>query len=338
MKLQRSRLARSRFAPKLEALEDRNMLSATAVFVPSTGLLTITGTDKADHVKIFDSGSATAPGAVQVFAEGFRIFSSPPVGGSVKSVTNIVVNLGKGKDSLDYQLTGPLAFAQRTLNADLGQGNDLFNANILGNLGFGAKLALNILGNDGNDTMTVSVASDLAGRFFFLPPSSLQISLDGGAGRDVMAVSLNGNVRNGANLSVSLQGGLDNDTMNINALVNVDAGGTMSLAERGQQGNDNESISSFGTVNGTLQTQADGGPGKDRIVTDVFLPFGSTGTLTANEQGGPGDDNLTLLVHDPHIFFHPTINAKVDGGPDQDICHKTSNVIDVNCETTIVVP
>jgi hypothetical protein len=338
MMLQRTRLARSRFAPKLEALEDRNMLSASAVFNSLTGVLTITGTDKADHVKIIDSGSPTAAGAVKVFAEGGLIFSSPAVGGTVKSVTNINVDLGKGNDSLDYQLTGNMLFTQRTLQADLGKGNDTFNADLNGSLGLAAKLTLDISGGDGKDTMTTKMTGDVFGPFFALPASSLQIKMDGGDGKDVMAVDLSGRVHSGANLGVDLRGGLDNDLMNIKALVDVDAGGTLSLAERGQQGNDVENIAFFGQVKGTLQTQADGGPGKDKIATNIVLTFGSNGTVLASEMGGPGDDSLTLLVHKLSFFDHPTINAKVDGGPDHDVCHRTSNVTDINCETTIVVP
>jgi hypothetical protein len=338
MKLQPSRLARGRFAPTLEALEDRNMLSASAVFNPFTGVLTITGTNRADHVKIVDNGSATAAGAVRVFAEGLPIFSSPAVGGFVKSVSTINVNLLNGNDSLDYQLTGTLAFAQRTLQADLGRGNDSFNADLNGNLGLAAKLTLNVLGNDGRDTMKARMTGDVFGPFFFLPGASLQINMDGGNDNDLMAVDLSGRVHSGGKVGVSLSGGFGDDVMNIRSLMNVDAGGTLSLAERGQFGDDLETISSFSQVKGTLQTQADGGPGQDRIATAITLLPGSNGTVQASEMGGPGNDNLTLLVHKLSFFDFPTINAKVDGGPDFDICHKTSNVVSTNCEVTFVVP
>src|SRR5262249_37362790 len=168
MVLQRSRLARGRFAPTLETLEDRNMLSASAVFNPVTGALTITGTNQADHVKIVDTGNASAAGAVTVFAEGNLIFSSPAVVPGVKSVSSINVNLLKGNDSLDYQLTGSLVFAQRTLQADLGKGNDTFNADLNGSLLLGARLALDIAGNDGRDTMNARMTGDVAGPFFLL--------------------------------------------------------------------------------------------------------------------------------------------------------------------------
>jgi hypothetical protein len=337
MMLQRSRLARGRFAPTLEALEDRNMLSATALFNPATGVLTVTGSNQADHVKIIDTGSASAAGAVKVFAEGNLIFTSPAVGLGVKSVTNINVDLLKGNDSLDYQLTGNLLFAQRTLKADLGKGNDSFNADLNGNIGFGAKLVLDIAGKDGKDTMNAKMTGDVLGPFFFLPASSLQINMDGGADKDTMAVALSGRVRSGASVNVDLRGGDDKDTMNIKALMDVEAGATLSLAERGQLGNDTETITYLGQVRGKLQTQADGGPDKDKIVTDIALKFGSNGTVIANENGGPGKDDLTLTVR-KFFFDFPSINAKVDGGPDKDICHRTSNVTDVNCETTIVVP
>jgi hypothetical protein len=331
---------RSRFVPRAEALEDRLVLSCTTTFDPATGLLQITGTNKADNIRIVDTGSPTAAGAIQVICEGSLVFSSPAAGfgTGVSAVKTIQVSTLKGKDSVEYDLTGNLVFAQRTVNVDLGRDADTFNAALNGSLGLGASLDFNVQGGEGKDTMNATMNGDVFGKFFALPASHLNMTFDGGADKDTMAVNLNGKIHSGAQLAVDLRGGLDKDTMSVNAQEDIEANALLNIALRGQQDKDNESVNFTGKVQGKLNVQADGGPDKDVISENLFLTAGSNGQVTAREQGGPGNDKLTLLVRKQVAADPVTIDAHADGGPDKDTLQKTANVIDTNVESVTVVP
>jgi hypothetical protein len=324
--------------PCVEVLEDRTVMS-TASFDPGTGLLQITGTNLADHIKIVDNGSPTAAGAIKVFDNGHLLFSSPAVGGGVSAVTHIEVDTLQGNDSVTYKLTGPLLFAQRTVDVDLGEGADTFKANLNGSFGFGASLAFNVLGQQGNDHLSATWKGELGGPFFNVPASSLDFNFDGGDDRDVLAVALLGKVDTGAHLGVNLHGGAQNDVLSINATkVNVAQGATLDLEARGQEGNDRVGISYFGQVLGALKVQEGGGPDNDHQVAKLTLAAGSNGSVDAKVNGGPGDDNQTLLVRKQVATDPVTISAVADGGPGLDTLHKTANVTDLNCEVVIIVP
>src|SRR5262249_38315132 len=159
-----------------EALEDRLVLSCTTTFDPATGLLQITGTNKADNIRIVDNGSPTAAGAIQVICEGSLVFSSPAVGGGVSSGKTIQASTLKGKDSVEYDLPGNLLFARGTVNVDLGKDNDTFNANLNGSLGLSASLDFNVQGGEGKDTMNATMNGDVFGPFFALPASHLNMT------------------------------------------------------------------------------------------------------------------------------------------------------------------
>jgi hypothetical protein len=334
----RERRHPARFRPRAEVLEDRNLLSCTVVFNSATGLLTITGTNQADHIRIVDSGAATAAGAIKVFCENQLVFSSPAAVNGVSPVKSIDVSTGLGNDSVDYQLTGPLSVAPRAVAVRLQGGNDSFNASLNASLGFGAKLSFDVNGGEGNDKLTATMTGDVLGPFFALPASDLQFTFDGRKDNDVETVNLLGKVDAGAHLGVDLRGFDGNDLMAVNAVgADVSPGATLDIALRGQFGDDREFVNYFGQVKGKLNVLADGGPGDDRIFTQVTLVPGSTGTVNAGENGGPGNDRLTLAVRKLFVLDPVTINAKIDGGPDADTSFATANVTS-NCETQFVIP
>ncbi len=329
---------RARFVPRAEALEERTVLSCTTSFNPATGALVITGTNQADHIRIVDTGSPSAAGAVQVFCEGILKFSSPAVGLGIKSVSSVKVDTLAGNDTVDYQLTGNLLFAQRAVSVDLGRGNDRFGADLHGSLGFAGKLDFKVQGGEGRDLLAARSTGDVFGPFFALPASSLQFTMNGGDDRDVLAVNLSGTVHSGARLGVDLQGGRDGDAMSIGANMDVQSNGLLDLAMRGQLGDDREALNYTGQVKGTLRTQQDGGPGDDLLSTFISLAPGSTGTVQARQQGGPDRDRMTMIVRKQAAFDPVTIDARADGGPGFDVLHKTANVVATNCEVVILVP
>src|SRR4051795_768850 len=120
MSLQPSLSRRNRALPRIEALESRQVLSATAQFNPLSHVLTVTGSDKADVIQINDNGNAV------------RVFDGTTLKGTFVGVTGINVNAKAGNDSVRYEVQGDIPFifgnrsfaVRRNLLADLGDGND----------------------------------------------------------------------------------------------------------------------------------------------------------------------------------------------------------------------
>lgn len=329
---------RNSFAPQIEGLEERTVLS-TATFNSATGLLQISGTNLNDRIKIVDSGSPTLAGAIKVFDNGVLIFSSPAGGGGVSSVKNIDVDTFEGDDTVRYKLAGPALFANRAMDVDLGDGADKFNANVAGGLGFGANLLFNVLGQAGNDQLTGTMNGEVSGPFFAVPASKLDFVFDGGDDQDTMIVTLHGSVKSGAHLGVDLHGGLDNDIVRINALKeNVAQNGDLNLGARGQAGEDLVAVKYIGQLRGTLTLQEGGGPDADVMRGNLLLKAGSDGSLNSGMNGGPGNDDMRMFVRKQVAADPATIVATVDGGPDVDTLQKTANVTDTNCETVTIVP
>ncbi len=132
----------ARFLPRLEALEDRNLLSCSVVV--NNGILTITGDSAANTVTITDKGTG-APGNVKVVCDGVPTNVMPAIKG-------IKVNTLDGLDSVRYQLAGNLqaGVAQNVL-VNLGSGNDNFVSffSAPGGLLNNSSLGLNVKGGVG---------------------------------------------------------------------------------------------------------------------------------------------------------------------------------------------
>jgi hypothetical protein len=334
----RERRNPARFRPQTEALEDRNLLSCTTLFDSATGLLTVTGTNQADHIRIIDTGSPTAAGAIRVFCENQQAFSSPAAVNGVSSVKAINVMTGQGNDTVDYLLTGDLLAAQRAVTVRLQGGDDRFNAMLNGNLGFGARMSFDVNGGEGRDVLTGTMTGDVFGRFFSLPPSDLQFTFDGRKDNDVEVVSLTGDIHDGAHVGVDLAGFDGNDVLAVNAQgVAVGPGAVLDIALRGQLGNDQNFVNYTGQVKGKLNVIADGGPGDDRTFVQINLVPGSTGMVNASEGGGPGRDRLTLGVRKLTSLDPTTIVAKINGGADADTSFATPNVTS-DCEMQFTIP
>ncbi len=197
--------------PQVEALESRWCLSTTVV--QSGSLLTITGDNQADQVKINDNPAANITG---VRANGQeRLFSG---------VDRIVVDLKGGKDALQYfqesNRTRSMSFT-----ADLGSDNDFFQSGINGDVLNFTMLQMRVDGGSGRDTMSVGVFGNTQGL------SLLSLDLNGGSGIDTIAASYQGKAD--GELRLNARGGADNDT--VTALVDVAAGSEGRLGAGGQQ-------------------------------------------------------------------------------------------------------
>jgi hypothetical protein len=159
MKTRLSRPKRARVVPTLEALEERSLLACSVV--QSAGILTITGDNLSNSVKISDNGTYGF-GAVKVQCGAMTKISTMPI-------REIRVSTGGGNDKVSYTLTGPLvAFGRRMVRVNLGDGDDQFLgsfANPLTGAGSdllaGSTFQLNVAGARGNDTLKVDATHDV---------------------------------------------------------------------------------------------------------------------------------------------------------------------------------
>ncbi len=141
----------------------------TAVVVPGTGILQITGDAAANTITITDDGTANG---VTVVADG-QTFTF------TDTITAITVDAGAGNDVVNYNLTAPLA-SSRNIAVHLCTGNDAFTAN-LSNQGLAQYVSLDIstYGEGGADTLTLN-----AQNFSSDKNSILNFDYVGGAGKD----------------------------------------------------------------------------------------------------------------------------------------------------------
>ncbi len=347
MNLLKTRSARSTFNPSVEALEDRQLLSATVL---QTGtLLKITGSSQADNIVVNDNGTQ-----VRVFAEGV-------LKGTFSGVAKIQLNTKEGADRVTYNVLGTAPInintpsnvsVVRQMDARLGQGPDRFEMNVVDSLpapgGFantqylGAQSDLDVYvkGAEGNDFASLRV-----GTIGF--QSSLKFRFDGDNGSDGLNAFIGGPFdaqQANTNVKLSYFAGAGNDSAFVNVVGTLTSSATMDIDLHGQQ--DNDSMYMFyqnGIMNGQLNFQGDGGPGRDQIFAQFELrPFSNLGILTARINGGPDNDNvgngLTLIVHKANPANTTVVDARIDGGPGLDLGRSTANVIKTNIETSVLLP
>src|SRR5262245_12927508 len=178
---------RASFAPRLEALEDRQLLACT-LSVGSDGTLSITGDDAANDIEVRDTGS-TGPGNITVVCDGTAT-TRPEAISSVRITT-----LG-GNDTVRYLLLGNRNGQSVRVRADLGTGNDSFAAVLIGSLVAGSLLDLTANGNTGNDSVDLTVNGNLQSG------SSLHLSASGSTGNDRVSTAVNGSLLLGSALRV----------------------------------------------------------------------------------------------------------------------------------------
>jgi hypothetical protein len=306
-------LARNRFRPRLEALEDRYVPS-TINFNGATATLTVTGTAGKDAIVITDDGTNNA-GAVVVTSNGATLFTSGPTAG-VDQVHTINVNtLGGSRDSVEYDLTGNMVANNRSIAATFGSGKgDKFTANVNGNL-VNAFLLLQATGGSGGDRLAGTVTGSLNGASF------LGFIVKGGTGKDQISFDATNSVAIGplAQLTVEADGGSNNDVINIGYEGQMQ--GALFLSANGSSGNDKvkATLTFDGLSNGLL-----------------FGPVSpNSGKAAAAVNGGGGKDRLSFEV-DLSGTLKPASAAEVDGGAGVDTCHTVGFITGVfHCEHTV---
>src|SRR5262245_9920774 len=112
---------RHRFVPRLQEFADRCLPSVTAVVVPGSSILQISGDTGDNTITIQDNGQA---GGIVVVGDGQTF----PIS---ETILAIQVDAGDGNDTVQYDLLGPLTIT-RSIFVDLGRGTDSFTANLSG--------------------------------------------------------------------------------------------------------------------------------------------------------------------------------------------------------------
>jgi hypothetical protein len=182
----------SPFVPRLEALEDRNLLSCSVVVNGS--VLTITGDNAPNSVTIRDNGTGT-PGNIKVLCDGV-LTSVVPAINAIR-----VVTLG-GNDSVRYFPTGNLqAGVSQSVYVDLGSGNDNFASYFSGGgkMLTNSRLGVYVRGSSGNDTLNLRYTTGVD----LLPGALLNVGLDGGENNDSVFVGYQGRLQGAIQLTTT---------------------------------------------------------------------------------------------------------------------------------------
>ncbi|MCE9563970.1 MAG: hypothetical protein K8U57_18160 [Planctomycetes bacterium] len=243
---------KNKFAPSVEALDQRAMMSCTVA--ASFGHLTVTGDSGNDQVTIRDNGR----GGITVAATGAatQTFSG---------INHIDINTEDGDDNVTYTVYGNIATTQYVvvgLGSQYGRnggGNDTFHGMIANGVDIlnGGRLDMIADGGGGDDVVTfTAIGVDVQ------QGGILKSQLGGGAGQDQVQQYFNG-LDNGAVVMRS-HGGDDHD--NIWQSMTFAAGSTGHTAGwvTGDDGDDSLSLF-MNTSAGITIDQADlvGGNGVD---------------------------------------------------------------------------
>lgn len=310
---QTGRRART-FVPRLEALEDRQLLSCTVTEDP--GILKITGDDGINNIEITDNGSDSA-GNVTVLCDGVSRTSST-------AIRQIIVKTKKGNDTINYSVTGTFSLrAPRFFTVDLGKGNDTFNLNFAS--GVAHHLSWDVKGGDGQDAVNATLGN-VRNR------ALVNGIFKGQDGNDSYSVNLAGDLRTGADVRFDFNGGDDSDVLNFNAASDSDIEGDCQLSVKLRKAALH--LNYQGELDGVFLLDASGGGGKDVLAADLTLDPGSTGRVGADGQpasvrGDSDKDNLRFVVHNNGTA---RVFARVDGGSGKDVCTRTTNVTPRRCD------
>src|SRR5262249_25373218 len=168
-----------RILPRVEALEDRRVLSCTVGV--NNGVMTITGDNGANTVKM----DQIFLGIVKVQADGVTTNAS--------GIKEIRINTLGGNDTVKYNLNSPLPFlpnlpmvqtGAQTIKVNLGAGNDKFQTTMCPqHLKAGAGLTFDVFGGTGNDNLAVDMVSHPVA---VDAGAQVSVKLDGSFGSDTV--------------------------------------------------------------------------------------------------------------------------------------------------------
>jgi len=333
-----------------ERLEDRTMLSVTALWTDLDGKLSVRS-DSGDSIAIETDGNLE----VVVRVNGLEDTSVPPIAAS--EVRSIIVEGGDLANVIDLRGVDATAFSY----ADAVTGDPMSvlvrghngNDTIYGSPGFGDTISGGdgddfivgregddqidgddgddqIYGNDGNDTIDGGDGKDM---IFGLDGRDV---IDGGDGRDTLSGGDDDDVVSGGDYADQIDGNAGDDTLNGESGTDTLRGGSGNDSIRGGGGAD---VIEGGDDNDNLNGQGgddliDGGNGNDSLIggggRDTLLGDNGNDRLSGSGGndllvGGIGDDSLyggagsDVLYgdsSDPNITGDGNDNLRGQGGND----------------------
>ncbi len=292
------RRRRRAIAPSLELLEYRRLLAgapAQVGFLEGTlngaPVLYIEGTNRADDINIADDGTSD-PGNITVTLGDGSTYTTHT------AVSVIEVSSNGGNDLVSYTLTGDLVTA-RTIQVKLGSGNDIFTANVDGNITNTGTLTLDAYGGSGHDNMTINQSGTVAGVFF--------PTLDAGRGNAALTYNGTGNISTGGTIDPELAGGAGNDTMTCDYQGQLDGNYIDNLTIKGGSGNN--------TITDNIQV----GPNSTGTI-------GTSSSRPAVIEGGRGTNRIHFAIIGDPSSTQVQVNAEVIGGRGRNIVEQTPDV------------
>lgn len=310
-------------APRLEALESRQLLASqplvtvSEVASGSSYILLIVGTNRNDSIFIADNGKNTAGSVVVAAGGGVSYTAQHPLAA-------IEVFTGPGKDKLDYELRGDMQpnasefiLATRgsgglglpgSLKTIKGGGSLQVTANIAGKVATDAHLLIAVQPDPtGATTLNATATGEVDGQL-----SAVIANAIGGTSKKVGPVTYNFN---------------SSSTIGTNGAINV---GAMGGASR------NLLYTNYvGTNNGRLTVTETGSGAKDFITAGIYMNAGSTGTVgqaTAPAEigsGGKNAQNRFLVTRGADSTSTTGTYAEVVAAPKKGVVVRTRNVLNM---------
>ena len=286
---------------QIEALENRVVLSVSALFID--GELTITS-DGQDDITVREDPNAN--GNLQVVVNNAPLNTVNAL--DATAIRSIVINGGEGDNVIDLSTLNSVLLDNpngTSLTVNAGDGNDF----VLGSL----DLDESILGNDGDDTITSQGGND---------------TLDGGNGDDVVNGGAGDDSISGGDGTDLLTGDAGDDTINGgdgNDTINGSTGNDSIFGDDGFDlinGNTGDDVIEGGSGNDTIN----GNDGDDdimgRVGDDSLNGNAGNDTVSGNfgndtVNGNDGDDNLNGGIGDD-VLSGNLGNDRMTGGAGND--------------------
>ena len=173
-------------------------------------------------------------------------------------------------------------------------------------------------------------------------PGIRNVQFNMGANDDRVRYTVTGDMLFGSVRYISGQMGDGQDNFQLDMTADIDLGPNSYVNCRvsGNSGNDLIVGRYKGELDGQLVLSQDGSKGFDRLYSDSFLDFGSSGKLTVYASGGTEDDTVDVLARKANPFDPASVNAFASGGDglNDRLTHTAGVLADGTFETLVLVP
>jgi hypothetical protein len=330
----------SLFRPAVEGLEGRSCPSVTASVTGAGHILTLTGDDAGNDIRINDDGAGHLD--VRINGGATRTYAG---------IDTLNINPGNGNDGVFYMVRGDLV-QNRAVNVNLGDGNSRFDFRTVpgsGVIGQGAdplRLDVNVHGGKGHDW--------LSGNLGDIVNAQVTVRAYFGSGDNIFNYYLTGDITDGhqvangeagnigavkhTSVSVLAIGGTGTNSLAVDAEnVSVGAGTRLETDLRANGDHDMLSTKYTGWVDGTLSEREYGGPGNSRLYDQMDVFENSSGVVDAVVRGATGNDTVTFDAHNGSADSLASYHAVADGFLGHDYIQATNDVVVKNAANQLLI-